>query len=454
MVDAMSHGYRHPLDVDLADFAGDLVDAVQRESVEDHLSGCLLCRIKVRRLRDALGGPSETQAAQPRPDSHQGIAAPAGTMIPQILPRAVSPERPAPGQLWAAGNDERFLVLVLRDRDGRASVVPVTLDTLAADDETVIFMATLSPLAISVAVYPMLAAELPTSALTTFFGQLVEASDVNRLLAGTLPGTSQGEPIDGPTDPRLEFRQLLADRLGTLEEVWPDPDTAADAPPPRPESLASMLAMELSNRRGQLCKLYRLDSWEGVILAYSKAWTPVAAVDELGTVLIVFDTPSGLKTGEDFHAALSVLTRYNATAVVVLASSLSGNSELFDASSLSYGIGVPSGQISPPRPVLSGLGPADAIAKFLDQNSFWSETTESRRASATPSDVLSTLAHCAATAVEDVFQQGSRARIAPKVAGYTSIEPLARDLEEILRGALAGEPVAQRLSELANRGMK
>jgi hypothetical protein len=203
-----------------------------------------------------------------------------------------------------------------------------------------------------------------------------------------------------------------------------------------------------------LCKLYRLNSWEGLILAYSKAWTPVATVDELGTVLIVFDTPSGLKTGEDFHAALSVLNRYNATAVVVLTSSLSGNSELFDAGSLSYGIGVPSGRISPPRPVLSGLGPSDAIAKFLDQNSSRSHTTESPRGSTTPSDVPGTLSHSAATAVEDVVQQGTRARIAPKVAGYTSIEPLARDLEEILRGALAGEPVAQRLSELVNRGKR
>ena len=85
MVDAMSHGYRHPLDVDLADFAGDLVDAVQRESVEDHLSGCLLCRIKLRRLRDALGRPSGTQAAaQPQSDSRQRIATGAGMMIPQI----------------------------------------------------------------------------------------------------------------------------------------------------------------------------------------------------------------------------------------------------------------------------------------------------------------------------------------------------------------------------------
>jgi hypothetical protein len=455
MVDAMSHGYRHPLDVDLADFAGDLVDAVQRESLEDHLSGCLLCRIKVRRLRDALGGPSAKRPiAQTGANSHQGIGAGVGSTIPKISLPAVISDRPAPGQLWVAGNEERLLVLVLRDGDGRVSVAPVTFDTLAADDETIVVDATLSPFGMPVAVHPMLAAELPTSSLITCYGQLAEASDVDQLLAGTIPGTAQGDPIDGPTDPRLEFRQMLADHLGALEEVAPDPDTAADAPAPRPEHLASALAVELRDRRGQLCKLYRLNSWEGLTLAHSQAWTPVATVDELGTVLIVFDTPSGLKTGEEFNVAMSVLTRYNATAVVVLASSLTPNSELFDAISLSNGIGVPSGQISPPRPILSGLAPADAIAKFLDQNSSWSEDTRSPRASTTPSDVLGTLSRSATLAIAEVTHQGSRARIAPKVAGYTSIEPLVQDLEGILRSALAGEPVAQHLSELANRGKR
>ena len=41
----------------------------------------------------------------------------------------------------------------------------MTFDTLAADDETIVVDASLSPFGMSVAVYPMLAAELPPSSL-------------------------------------------------------------------------------------------------------------------------------------------------------------------------------------------------------------------------------------------------------------------------------------------------
>jgi hypothetical protein len=457
MLDAMSHGHRHPLDVDLADYAGDLAGAVQREALEDHLSGCLLCRIKVRRLRDALGvsahaGPG-AQSGDTARDRGHGPGT--GMSFPGLpLPR-VNCTRPAPGQLWGAGNDERLLVLVLREEeDGRVSAAPVTFDAPAADDETIVVDAALSPFGLSVAVYPMLAADLPASLLGACFGQLAEARDLGTLLAGNLPGTTHGSAIDGPTDPRLEFRQMLADRLGALEEVAPDPDMAADAPPPRPEALASALGAGLRDRRGPACKLYRLNSWEGFPLPYALSWAPVATVDELGTVLVVFDTPSGLRIADDFSAAISVLARYNASALVVLSSLISPDAELFTAISLHNGIGVPSGQPSPPQPVLSGLAPADAIAKFLDQNSRLADAAWSARASAIASDVPGTLSRSVGTAISDVTDQGRRAKIAPKTEGYTSVGDFAADLYEVLRGALAGEPVSQRLADLADRGKR
>jgi hypothetical protein len=449
MVDAMRHGVRHPLDVDLADFAGDLVDEAQRQALEDHLSGCLLCRIKVRRLRDALGEPPEAlYPVRSGADVTLGIDVRPSVTAPRVSVADVSVDRLWPGQLWAAGNEERLLVLVLREGNGRAFVVPVTFDVLAADDETILIEAALSPLDIPIAMYPMLATELHKVSLVAYFGQLVEAGDIDQLLAGALPGTTRGEPIDGPTDPRLEFRQVLADHLAALEEIAPDPGIATDAPP-SPERLASELEAELCDRRGQPCRLYRLSSWEG-LLADSKGWTPVATVDELGTVLVVFDTRSGLASGDDFNAAISVLTRYNATAVVVLATSLSPNAELFDAASLSYGISVPSGETSPPAPLLSGLAPAEAIAKFLDQSSSWSEAPWPGRASTAPSDVIATLSRSAASAIEEVVHKGRRAKIALKAAGYASVELLSQDLEDVLQGALAGEDVAQRLSDLAD----
>jgi hypothetical protein len=455
MVDAMSHGVRHPLDIDLADFAGDLVDEARREALGDHLGGCLLCRIKVRRLRDALAEPPEERyPARSGADVSAGISAGLSVTAPRFCAADVSAGRLAPGQLWAAGNAERLLVLVVREGNGRVLVVPVTFDVPSADDETIVVEAALSPFEMAIAVYPALAAELPRFSLVACFGQLVEAGDVDRLLAGALPGTARGEPIDGPTDPRLEFRQMLADYLGALEGIAPGPGIAADAPPAGPERLAAALAAELADRRGQRCRLYRLSSWEELVLASSKGWTPVATVDELGTVLVVFDTRSGLASGDDFNAAVSVLTRYNATAVVVLATALGPNAELFDAASLSYGIGVPSGEASPPAPLLSGLAPADAIAKFLDQSSAWSQASWPGRASTAPSDVIATLSRSAAWAIEEVVRKGRRAKIAPKAAGYAAVELLARDLEDVLRGALAGDHVAQRLSGLAGRSKR
>jgi hypothetical protein len=450
MIDAMSHESRHPLDIDLADFAGDLVEAGQKEPLEEHLSRCLLCRIKVRRLRDAIDDTMQERSGTTTAGNHRATAEFSLT-APGVSFQTVSADLPAPGQLWAAGNGKRLLVLVLREGGGRVFVAPVTFDAAAADDETIVLDAALSPFDISIALYPMLSAEVPISSLVTCYGRAVEDDDLDELLAGTFPGTTQGDPITGPTDPRLEFRQILVDALGALEEVPADPEMAADAPPPRPENLASALAAELHDRRGLLCKLYRLSSWEGVAPAYSKAWVPVASVDELGTVLVVFDTPSGLTNDKDFDTAISVLTRYNATAVVVLSSSLNTNAKLYDATTLSYSISVPSGQASSPGPLLSGLAAVDIITKFLDQNSSLTEDTWSPRASTTPSNVAGILAHSATSAIDEVVRQGRRARIGPKVAAYASIEHLARELENVLRSALSGQPVAQRLSDLAKQ---
>jgi hypothetical protein len=455
MVDAMSHAVKHPLDIDLADFVGDLVEDARREALEDHLGGCRVCRIKVRRLSDALG--DQPKARFP---TRSGADVSAGSGIGlRVAPPLISVAdarsgAPAPGQLWAAGNDERLLVLVLGERHGRIVAVPVSFDVGCADVETVVVPAGLSPFDMAIAVYPALSVELPRLSLVACFGQVVEAGDVDRLLAGALPGTARGELIDGPTDLRLEIRQVLADQLGALEMIAADARFTADAPPAGSERIASALAAELRDRRSHRCTLYRLRSWEGLVLAHAKGWTPVATVDEVGMVLVVFDTRTGLASGDDFNAAVSVLTRYNATAVVVLATSLGPEAELFDAASLSYGIGVPSGEAMRPAPLLSGLAPADAIAKFLDQNSSWAQPAWPGRASTAPSDVIATLSRSAASAIEEVVRAGRRAKIAPKAAGYAAVETLAEDLDEVLRGALGGEDVAQRLSGLADRGKR
>ncbi len=444
----MRYGLRHPLDVDLADLADDLVGPAQRADLERHLSECLLCRIKLRRLRDAHGQEPVTREAVV---AGLGSAATQSFAVPGITNPDAAVDRPAAGQIWAAGDDERILLLVIRQVDDRVFAAPVTFDVLSADDETVVVNAEISPFGISLAIYPTIAAEVPISLLVAHYGELVAAADVGQLLDASHPGTVRGEPITGPTDPRLEFRQMLMDHFGALEEIEPDPDTGADAPPPRPEQVASTLVAALRRRRGEACKVHRLASWDDLVLGYSKSWSPVVAVDEFGTILIVFDTPSGLSNDADFNTAMAVLTRFNASAVVVLTTALSDAADIFDAASLNFVIGVPSGQTNPPAPVLSGLAPVDAISKFLDQNSTWSEATWLTRGTAVPSDVIATLSRSAVSAVEGVVSEGRRARIAPKIAGYASIEHLAHDLDLVLRGAFSGAAVAEGLSDLADR---
>ena len=229
----MSHAVKHPLDIDLADFAGDLVEEARREALEDHLGGCLLCRIKVHRLRDALGErPEAPDPARSGADASAGKSAWLSVTVPRVAVADVSVGRLAPGQLWAAGKEERLLVLVVREGNRRVVVVPVTFDVAGADDGTIVVQAAHSPFDMDIAVYPALLAELPELSLVACFGQLVEADDVDRLLAGALPGTARGAAIDGPTDPRLEFRQMLADRLEALHEMAREPSIAAGASPP------------------------------------------------------------------------------------------------------------------------------------------------------------------------------------------------------------------------------
>jgi len=151
----------------------------------------------------------------------------------------------------------------------------------------------------------------------------------------------------------------------------------------------------------------------------------------------------------DFDAARSVLTRFNGSAVVVLATALSEMADVFDASALSYGIDVPSGVVTPPRPLLSELAPFDAISKFLEDYTGSTASPWPRRDSVPRVDVSGVLSEWASSAIADAVRQGQRARIPPKNSGYTSVESVRVSFAAVLRGALSRRPVAQGLSELA-----
>jgi hypothetical protein len=407
----------HPLDVDLADLVDGVLDAARAADLEAHLDACLLCRLKRRRLEGA-----------PAPASAGGFLPGVDFDIPVFEPGG----DPAVDDLWVAGEDDRLLVLVLGVAGDRITAAPVTFDVHAADDETVVVDQ--SPFREPVAVHPALALEIPRAALTAKVGVL------------TLAGAA-GRPIAGPSDPRIQVRQYLVDRLAVLAD--PPAAAAGDPPPPRPEQVRSSLIADLRSMRGRSCAARALDAWGDLVLAEQRAWTPLVTVDEVGVVLVVFDTPHGLEDELDFDAARSVLTRLNASALVVLTGELSELADVFDAAALHAGIDMPSGAHNPPRPLISGLVPFDAIAKFLDQHSGARAMTAPTRSPLARVEVADVLRDAAAAAVADLARQGARFKIAPKRRGYESIAGAEDAIAGALATAFEGGSVVDALQELA-----
>lgn len=406
----------HPLDVDLADLVDGVLDASRAAAVEAHLDACLLCRLKRRRLEGA-----------PAPGGGTPLPAPAFP-VPAIEAGA----EPAVDELWLAGGDDRLLVLVRGVAGDRITAAPVTFDVEAADEEAVIVEQ--SPFRTPVAVHPALATDIPRAALTARVGALVLHGD-------------RGTAIAGPSDPRLELRQHLA----TLLAAFADPPPAGgDAPPPRPEQVRSTLIADLRAMRGRACAAHALDGWGDLVLAEQRGWAPLATVDEVGVVLVVFDTPHGLEDELDFDAARSVLTRLNASALVVLTGELSELADVFDAAALHAGIDMPSGTHNPPRPLISGLVPFDSIAKFLDQHSGARAMSPATRSPLARVEVADVLREAAATAAMDLARQGARFKIAPKRRGYESLAGAEESIAAALATAFEGGSVVDALLEVGD----
>jgi hypothetical protein len=335
-----------------------------------------------------------------------------------------------------------MVVVLGAQGDGRLLVAPVTFDIEAADEETLVVDATESPLRTGLAVHPRLATEVPAAALIGKMGSFGPAAG----LGAARPGVAA---VADASDPRLEVRQCLADRLGSMEEHPPDPATGADAPPPGFDEVRSALISDLRSFRGHSCTVRPQDAWGDVLAAHRAGWEPLFTVDEVGVVLVVFDTPHGLVDDSDFDAARSVLTRFNGTALVVLAGAVSDLAEVFDSSSLHHGIDAPSGRHTPPRPLISGLTPFDAMAKFLDQTTGARAAAPASRGPVTRVDVGDILRQAAGDALAEAARQGARFKIAPKRRGYESVAGAEEPFAAALGRAFDGGSVVDDVLHLA-----
>ncbi len=408
----------HPLDVDLADLVDGVLDDARAAELEAHVTFCLACLVKLDRLRGA--GPAFSILDRP-------LASPAF-----VVPLGDDDDHePAIGDVWLAGDDEYLLVLVVGVDDvddERVSVAPATFDVEAADEQTLVVDG-LGGLAI----HPRLATDVARSALRRKVGR------------AEVDGGHRGTAVVDASDPRLEIRELLADRLGSIDTRPPD------GPSFRPGRVGSALIDDLRDLRGDACAVRPLADWGDVLLAHRAGWEPIATIDEVGIVLVVLDTPHGLADDTDFDVARSVLTRFNCTALVVLAGGVSDLADVFDSSSLNYGIDAPSGRHTPPRPLISGLSPYDAVAKYLDQTTGVRASDLPTRGPVSRVDVGDILRESAAAALGDAVRQGARFKIAPKRRGYESLADAGEGFEAALARAFGAGPVVDDLLGLVPR---
>ena len=299
-----------------------------------------------------------------------------------------------------------------------------------------------SPLGTGIVLFPALAAALPPAVLIERVATVASATELPALLAGDASGTTRGAPVHGDADPRLELRRHLADRLEALEE------SAAS----HVQEARSTLIDDLRSMRGGACAVRALEAWPDVADADRNGWVPLVTVDEVGVVLVVFDTPHGLFDDREFDTARAVLTRTNASALVVLTGELGDSADVFDAASLNHGIDMPSGAHTPPRPLISGLVAFDAVTKYLDQHSGARAMSAPTRGPVARVDVGELLREAAARAVADAVRQGGRFKILPKRRGYESLAEAPESLGDALGRAFTGGSVAEALLDLARRG--
>jgi hypothetical protein len=148
-------------------------------------------------------------------------AAVAAARVPDAVVRAwtAEPPEPAPGQLWRARwGDVVELVLLFAVASDTVQVAPASVDVECADDGAVVVAESDTSLGIPVAVWDVLARELPMRVLDRHAGHLApDLATPAGVAEAALQGRAQrGRSAFSPLDPCLQFRSHLDDALDTF----------------------------------------------------------------------------------------------------------------------------------------------------------------------------------------------------------------------------------------------
>lgn len=362
----------HPLDVELFDHVVEALDDRANAELVEHLDECLLCRVRIARIRRQ--NPSQGSFAA----AHAAVDV--SPVVQAVLSSGARPDRVEEGQVWLAGEARRTLIWIRAVRDSGVICHPATIDVEAADDSTLI-VEEFAPLGYPLAVVTSIVGTVPTDRLTTFVGALDIAEDVNRLRDAALtgarpePGLRTGPPMTGRADERLEFRQLLADDLAALDPAEGDdphdPDESTE-PDPIVGRLIDTLRTDVVDRRGAACHLSPIrDSGIGGY-ANSVGCTAVARLREFDCSVLVVTGVDRMQWALTHQPETThLLWLADASALAVAEPVDPFDTCMFELRDLRPAFELPNaGERSNPRVGLSPRPLAKAVYDFFDISAF------------------------------------------------------------------------------------
>ena len=382
----MADGNAHPIDIELLDF---VTGGDASVDVREHLGECLLCRVRVGRLR---AEPSAWTDGLPVP------VPPALRVPPSVLEASASSDRPEPakGQLWLAGGPASYLLVWIRGVAGPVVIChPVALDVEAADDTTLI--TDVASLQLPAGVVTSITGTVPIAALERFVGDLDVAAQVDSVRDGIVDGLAVGARIESDLDERLELRQLLADQLALLHPEDSSDEDEDDAPSvPHPvRELYELVAREMTSRRGRECHVAPPMDRRLIAQAQTAGLNVVAKVSELTCSVLVLALQAAEAEWSEVLVpaeAEKLAELADATTIAIVETASRHTTVLFEVSDLNSAIETPDGVARGPRPHLPPMDLGDALFKYLERTSMVTEGAAagppSRQEAIDVSDVL------------------------------------------------------------------
>lgn len=386
----MERRSEHPLDIDLLSYALGEADAELTTQVDTHLEECLLCRIQLKRIQ--------------RDDLDQEDTGDVELGFPEISPFVVDivagnnrPDTVERGQVWFVGSYRRTAIWLSHvDIDHDFAIgYGATLDTAAADHTALIVRS--EPLDRDIAIFTSVPGTVPLDQLTLYVDTIKISDSVdavtraNGLPSATSPkvtlpdGVRIGSPIDGPTDARLEFRQLLADDIAALDPETDDDDgdggfalpTAASSDFEAFDEIVSHIRLELkadlATRRPGLCQVLPLEGPVVGSFARTMRLLPTAFVQEVTCKMLVFTAVPAVehRPSFDVEAAYDLLLSTGADCVAITGPDEPYQADVFVAPLLRSGFDLPrADHRGGPRPMYTSRPLLKAVFDYLEDDAF------------------------------------------------------------------------------------